>query len=180
MSYRSKREKRRDIHLIRVDDDMVVSSEVGIVHPVAVKVGIALLVIIAAALFGLMIWQSVVYADERPYYAPSAKTATVGNYKVYYNRAAEPFNGQPSSILTSVASVDTCTAACTAQSDCVFFTHDVTNSKCYLYVGGVLPSQYTKAGVPGPTSLDADVYVKLGAMASELRGILKNGDDTIM
>ena len=78
MSHRA----RDRAHLIRTDDDELVSSEVGILHPAAVKAGFVVMILIFAAMLGLMIWASVVLSSEHPYYAPNSNTALVNGYTI--------------------------------------------------------------------------------------------------
>lgn len=176
MSHRA----RDRAHLIRTDDDELVSSEVGILHPATVKAGFVVMLLIFAGLLGVMIWAAVVLSDERPYYAPNANTALVNGYTIYYDRAAEPFSGPPARVLTGVVTESTCVADCNADANCRFFTMDFSNARCYVYDKSVLPAQYASAAVPGPTQLNADVYVKVGSMVSQLRGVLRDGNQTLL
>ena len=171
---------RERAHLVRVDDDKMVSSEVGIMHPSAVTAGFVLLILLFLVLLGGMIWACVVFADEKPYYPSNATTDIQGNYIVYFDRAAEPYCGKPARVLTGVTTVDTCTANCSNDTDCRFFTYDQTNGRCYLYDGGILPEQFVSAAVPGPTQLDTDVYVKSGSIVAQLRGVLQDGNQTLL
>lgn len=166
-------------HLIRTEDDSLVSSEVGIMHPASMKLGFVLMLLLFAGLLGVMIWASVVLADERPYFAPDANTELVDGYVIYYDRAAEPYCGTPARVLTGVVSSGTCTTECNSDDQCKFFTFDQLNNRCYLYNNGVLPGQYALSAVPGPTQMNADVFVKAGSLASQLRGVLRDGSQTI-
>ncbi len=165
--------------LIRTDDDGLVPEEVGIAHPTSVKVGLAFALVFFLAALGVMIWACVVMADNRPYYASNAATRTVDGYTIYLARAAEPYAGRPDSVHTSVTSESPCIAACNEDANCRFFTYDQTNSKCYMYSESTLPAQFAASAVPGPTQLDADVYVKTGSMVTQLRGVLKDGNQTL-
>lgn len=176
----SSRRARDRAHLIRLDDDALVSSEVGIMHPATVKLGYFLLLFLFFALLGVLVWAAVVFADEKPYYAPNAVTEVVGDYTLYYDRAAEPFSGAPARVMTGVTEAGTCTASCDADADCRFFTYDQPNGRCYVYSGGVLSPPLATAAVPGPTELDATVYVKTGdSHVAQLRGTLRNGNQTL-
>lgn len=173
------RHGRDHAHAVRTDDDELVSSEVGIMHPASVKFGFAVMVLVFAAALGVMIWAAVVLADEKPYYAPNATTEPLTGYVVYYDRAAEPYCGQPARVLTGVDTSGTCVSNCDADANCRFFTFDQTHARCYMYEGGVLPGQLAAAAVPGPTTQNSYVYVKDGSLSTQLRGVLRNGNQTL-
>lgn len=173
------RRARDRAHLIRTDDDALVSSEVGIAHPATVQAGYVVLILVFAGLLGVMLWAAVTLGDERPYYTSNANTAAIDGYTVYYDRAAEPYSGTPERVLTGVVNDSTCVADCNADANCRFFTYDQTHARCYVYSASVLPGQFAASAVPGPTQLNADVYVKTGNAVTQLRGALRNGNSTI-
>lgn len=170
---------REHAHLIRTGEQELTTSEIGIMSPATTKLGIAVMVILFVAVMGLLIWAIVAFADEKPYTVNNANTQDKPLYVVYQNRAAEPYAGMPQSVLTEVTDVDRCTANCDKDTNCRFFTYDKTNSLCYMYHNSVFPSQFANAAVPGPTQFDASVHVKRGNPVIELRGALRDGNQTI-
>lgn len=170
----------RRSHLVRVSEDELVPSEVGVMHPVTVNVSQAVLIVLFLGGLGVLIWGAVTLGDQAPYNAPDASTDVKGHYTVYYNRAAEPYSGTPTRTLTEVDTADVCTASCDAEAACRFFTYDQTHRRCYFYHQGVLPGQLVTAAVPGPTQFDANVYVKTAqGLVDQLRGVLRDGNQTL-
>lgn len=167
-------------HLIRTNKEELTTSEIGIMHPSAVKVGFAVMIILFLGVLGVLIWAAITFADEKPYTVSNASTEDTTGYVIYNNRAAEPYAGTPVKVMDAVTSSDTCTAACTADTLCKFFTLDQTNSKCYLYHSGPFSGQLSTAAPPGPTQFNASVYVKKGSIVCELRGALRDGNQTIV
>lgn len=172
--------ERQHVHVVHTDPEGMVPEEAGFVHPSHVRFGWAFLFILWAAAIGLIIWGAVVMSYEAPYYAPNAITTEAGDYVIYQNRAAEPFNGKPFSVVTNATTADVCIAHCTTtDTQCRFFTYDQTNNQCNVYHAGILPGQHAYAATPGPTSILADVYVKRNELVSQLRGVLRGSDSNM-
>ena len=121
---------------------------------------------------GLMIWMAVEIGLIAPYLNGWPSAGCVGDYVVLQGVAAEPYSGPPSSVATDVSDVGTCQLTCDTDADCLFFTHDLTNSKCYFYNNGILPLQNSQAAVTGPTKLNANVFVKNTGRYVQTRAIL--------
>jgi len=134
-----------------------------------------LFVFVWLASIGLLVWFAVMLAFDAPYYCSDAKTQVSGNYQIYYGRAAEPYCGKPTSVQETITNVGTCQDLCTADSKCLFFTHDQTHEKCYFYASSTLPLQNALAAIPGPTTFFSQVYVKNNGKVAQLRGALRNG-----
>lgn len=120
----------------------------------------------------LMIWPAVVIGINAPSIVYPANQSCVGNYIVFSNSAAEPYSGPPSSVLTGVTSSKICQDNCNSSSTCLGFTHDISNSKCYLYNNSTLPLQNNQAIVTGKTQVNANVFIKTSGRVIEFRGIM--------
>lgn len=163
--------------LIATGPGELVPYNVGVVPHQAVVTSMVVLALLWAAGMGLLIWLLIELERERPYYCGGAQTdsTSTSGYVVYQNRAAEPYCNKPSSVVTNAASAATCVSQCNSDSDCKFFTHNKDKSECYLYQSSLFPDPNQNAAVPGPTTLNADVYVKTGTRVVEMIGTLKDG-----
>jgi len=57
---------------------------------------------------GLMIWLAVEIGEVNPFLCSWPQTATIDDYVVFFNQAAEPLSGPPSSVTTGVSNSTTC------------------------------------------------------------------------
>ena len=137
----------------------------------------ALLTLFIIVFIGILIWLAVDISQQQSHLCFNASQSntdtTNSGYVVFHKVAAEPYSGTPQSVLTSVTNVTTCESACTADASCLFFTHDLTNSKCYLYhQNSSVGLQNANAAVLGPTSLKANVFVKNTGRVMETLAVL--------
>jgi len=132
----------------------------------------AMVWIVLLIFLGLMIWMAVEIGLIAPYLNGWPSAGCKGNFVVVQGVAAEPYSGPPTLVSTGVSDVSTCQLTCDSDANCLFFTHDLTNSKCYFYNNSILPLQNTQAAVVGPTKLNANVFVKNTGRYVQARVIL--------
>ena len=161
--------------LVRMGPHDLAPYEAGVPKHWHINLAWMVLIVIWAGIVGLFVWLIIEFEKDRKFFCESADLFKDNGYIKFQGRAAEPYTGRPTRVLTDVTSLTTCQSDCTSDSACRFFTHDLTHSKCYIYREGLLPEQNAEAAVPGPTNLNADVYVKDFERAVELRGVLKTG-----
>jgi len=159
--------------LVRTSEDEVVPYDNGVSKHGHVALAWIALFVVWAVLIGLFTAFIVIFTREAKYFNPDATTISSGDYVGFLNTACEPYTGPPVHVLSSVATVQPCMEYCTTtNSECKFFTHDITNGKCYFYTQNSLP---IGTGVPliGPTQLEANVFVKKTYTALELQGVFR-------
>lgn len=157
-------------------EEGLVPFDVGVVPRSHVIAGWTMFAIVFAGVFAGLIYMFIVFAEEKKYYITDAETEVVGSFIKYFDRTTVPYNGPVSTMYAGVVDHSTCITYCDS-SNCLFFTHDTTNQKCYVYnptIVGVLPDPNELAAIPGPTSTQQDVYVRRGQRVVELRGALTN------
>jgi len=132
----------------------------------------ALVWIILLIFLGLMIWMAVEIGLIAPYLNGWPSAGCKADYVVLQGVAAEPYSGPPTSVSTGVSDVASCQLTCDTDANCLFFTHDLTNSKCYFYNNSILPLQNSQSAVAGPTKLNANVFVKNTGRYVQARAIL--------
>jgi len=124
-------------------------------------------------LISFMIWMAVLISRTAGSICVGTNVSCVGDYVVAKNVVAEPYSGPPSSTISTVTSSAICQTTCSAASDCLFFTHDVSNGNCYLYNSSTLPLQNKHAAVVGPShSVKGNVYVKNTGRLVQMRNVL--------
>jgi len=161
--------------LVKTGSGEMVPFEAGIVKSAHVNFAWVILFLVWAATLGVFIWLIIEFERDRKYFCDNASLFEDAGYIKFQGTAAEPYSGRPARVLTGVTALAACQTDCNNDSECRFFTHDLTHGKCYMYREGILPEQNAMAALPGPTNFESDVYVKKFERAVELRGVLRDG-----
>ncbi len=122
---------------------------------------------------GLMIWEIVVLVQYRGQVsAGDPDVSCTPGWVIHQGVAAEPYSGAPAQVLSAVTDVTTCQNTCASDNQCLFFTHDISNSSCYLYHNNTtMNDQNVSAAVMGPTHLQANVFVKNTGRVINMNGV---------